>query len=83
MMPLRLLFVLGALAASSGARAASEAMAPVRVLALKAKTAHVQGIDTDGVHLWVTSVDRASSKGFLQEFAVADGDHGGEYRPAE
>jgi hypothetical protein len=33
----------------------------------------VQGIDTDGVHLWVTSVERATSKGFLQEFAVADG----------
>jgi len=46
---------------------------PVRVLALKARTAHVQGIDTDGVHLWVTSVERATRKGFLQEFAVSDG----------
>ena len=48
-------------------------MAPVSVLPLQAKTAHVQGIDTDGNHLWVTSVDRASRKGFLQEFAVSDG----------
>ena len=72
-MPLRLFFVLGALALSGGAQTIPEAMAPVRVLALRAKTAHVQGIDTDGVHLWVTSVDRASRKGFLQEFAVADG----------
>jgi hypothetical protein len=33
----------------------------------------VQGIDTDGVHLWVTSVDRAARKGYLQEFTVSDG----------
>lgn len=46
---------------------------PLRVLPLQAQTAHVQGIDTDGVHLWVTSVERASKKGFLQEFTVADG----------
>jgi len=49
------------------------ALIPVRELALRTKTAHVQGIDTDGVHLWVTSVERAARKGFLQEFAVADG----------
>jgi hypothetical protein len=48
-------------------------MTPRKVLALQGKTAHVQGIDTDGTHLWVTSVDRASRKGFLQEFAIADG----------
>ena len=48
-------------------------LAPVRVLPLRAKTAHVQGIDTDGLHLWVTSVERATRKGFLQEFAVGDG----------
>lgn len=46
---------------------------PERVLPLRAKTAHVQGIDTDGFHLWVTSVDTAARKGYLQEFAVADG----------
>ena len=64
-------------------------MVPVRVLALQAKTAHVQGIDTDGVHLWVTSVDRASRKGYLQEFTVADGrlersievQHGDRFHP--
>ena len=48
-------------------------MVPTRVLSLQANTAHVQGIDTDGAHLWVTSVDRATRKGFLQEFAVANG----------
>ncbi len=45
----------------------------VRTVALQTKTAHVQGIDTDGTHLWVTSVDRAARKGFLQQFAVSDG----------
>jgi hypothetical protein len=51
----------------------SAAQQPVRVLPLRGKTAHVQGIDTDGVHLWVTSVDRATRKGLPQEFTVADG----------
>jgi hypothetical protein len=46
---------------------------PARVLQLKATTAHVQGIDTDGTHLWLTSVDRGLRKGYLQQFAVADG----------
>jgi hypothetical protein len=64
------LFVLAALASTSAAQSVSE---PVRVLALQGRTAHVQGIDTDGVHLWVTSVDRATRKGWLQEFAVVDG----------
>jgi hypothetical protein len=39
----------------------------------QAATAHVQGIDTDGVTLWVTAVDRSARKAFLQEFAVVDG----------
>lgn len=73
-MRLRGLFPLfAALAITGAAQTAPEALKQVRVLPLQAKTAHVQGIDTDGVHLWVTSVDRASRKGFLQEFAVADG----------
>src|SRR5215467_5214925 len=67
------LTILAALPSGSTAQATPEAMAPVRVLVLQAKTAHVQGIDTDGVHLWVTSVDRATRMGFLQEFSVADG----------
>lgn len=69
-------FVLVALAGSTSGqvgRGAPEAMTPLKVLSLQAKTAHVQGIDIDGTHLWVTSVERASRKGFLQEFAVADG----------
>ncbi|HEU5021714.1 MAG TPA: DUF6454 family protein [Bryobacteraceae bacterium] len=44
-----------------------------KILELQPVTYHVQGIDTDGVHLWVTSVDKASRKGFLHEFRLADG----------
>jgi hypothetical protein len=43
------------------------------VLQLHGKTNHVQGIDTDGVHLWVTSVETAGRKGFLHEFLLDDG----------
>jgi hypothetical protein len=46
---------------------------PERVLALQGRTYHVQGIDTDGTQLWVTSVDSPTRKGFLQVFSVADG----------
>jgi hypothetical protein len=70
---LTVLLVLAALSLYSAAQTSPAAMAPVSVLTLQTKTAHVQGIDTDGNHLWVTSVDRASRKGFLQEFSVADG----------
>jgi hypothetical protein len=45
----------------------------VRVLALQGETNHVQGIDTDGVYLWLTSVDSAARKGYLREFRLADG----------
>ena len=67
------LTILGTLPSGGAAQSTSEAMAPVRVLSLQSKTAHVQGIDTDGIYLWVTSVDRALRKGYLQEFTVAGG----------
>lgn len=44
-----------------------------RVLTLEGVTHHVQGIDTDGEQLWVTAVDRPSSKGFLYEYSMQDG----------
>ncbi|HXE63309.1 MAG TPA: DUF6454 family protein [Bryobacteraceae bacterium] len=44
-----------------------------RILELQPTTHHVQGIDTDGVHLWVTSVDTAARKGFLHEFLLENG----------
>lgn len=46
---------------------------PVRALDLRAGTHHVQGIDTDGSKLWVSSVDPAARKGLLFEFALNDG----------
>jgi hypothetical protein len=49
------------------------AIEPSRVLELKGKTYHVQGIDLDGQRLWVTSVDSAAHKGYLHEFSLKDG----------
>jgi len=46
----------------------------VRVLELKAATQHVQGIDFNDRLLWVTSVDKANRKGWLQEFSLATGE---------
>src|SRR3954470_15013871 len=52
---------------------APEISKPVRQIALQGTTHHVQGIDTDGVTLWVTSVDRSVRKGYLMAFSVKDG----------
>lgn len=46
---------------------------PEKTLSLEGETNHVQGIDTDGTHLWVTSVDRPTRKGFLRTISLADG----------
>ena len=46
---------------------------PERILPLLGETNHVQGIDTDGTHLWVTSVDRPTRKGFLRIVSLVDG----------
>jgi Family of unknown function (DUF6454) len=45
----------------------------LRSLPLTGKTFHVQGIDTDGVHLWVSSVDSEAKKGFLHKFDFETG----------
>lgn len=68
-----LLPILLAVAALAQQGAPSTAPQPVRQLALWARTHHVQGIDSDGVTLWVTSVDRASKKGYLMAFSARDG----------
>jgi hypothetical protein len=44
-----------------------------RVMELKASTHHVQGVDTDSRHVWVTSVDTPGRKGYLQEFSRGSG----------
>lgn len=40
---------------------------------LRATLHHVQGIDTDGKHLWVSSVWKDQKKGFLSKFELASG----------
>ena len=47
--------------------------APAKVTTLQAITHHVQGIDTDGSRLWVTSVETTAKKGHLFAFSVSDG----------
>ena len=59
--------------ARAGASSGSSKLTTLRVIRLTSKTAHVQGIDTDGKRLWVTSVDRAVQKGWLQEFSLPEG----------
>jgi hypothetical protein len=45
----------------------------LRVIELKGRTFHVQGIEADDDRLWVTSVDRATESGYLHEFALPAG----------
>lgn len=47
----------------------------MRTTDLRGDTHHVQGIDFDERHVWVTSVDKAQRKGYLQEFSMASGEH--------
>lgn len=61
------------LALAASAFSALNSSAARRILELQPVTHHVQGIDTDGTHLWVTSVDTPTRKGFLHEFLLEDG----------
>ncbi len=47
---------------------------PVKITELSGDSYHVQGIDTDGKRLWVTSVDKDHQKGYLLEFSLATGE---------
>ena len=42
-------------------------------LSLKGELFHVQGVELDGKHIWVTSVDRRNDKGYIHEFDRATG----------
>ena len=42
-------------------------------LPLEGELFHVQGVDLDRRHIWVTSVDRANHRGFLHQFDRATG----------
>jgi Family of unknown function (DUF6454) len=44
-----------------------------RMVPLQGPTNHVQGIDSDGRSVWVTSVDSAHRKGYLREFSITSG----------
>jgi hypothetical protein len=46
----------------------------VRTTDLRSDTHHVQGIDFDELHVWVTSVDKTLRKGYLQEFSLTTGE---------
>jgi Family of unknown function (DUF6454) len=46
----------------------------LQTLELRGRVYHVQGIDLDDGRLWVTSVDSASRKGYLHEFALPSGE---------
>ncbi|MEI9974108.1 MAG: DUF6454 family protein [Ignavibacteriota bacterium] len=72
-MRLILLLLMPMAAAIGQTPAVLNAADAVRILELQGKTNHVQGIDTDGVHLWVSSVDSPGYKGYLQEFLLEDG----------
>jgi hypothetical protein len=62
-----------ALATTAASAQTLDSSAATKILELQPVTHHVQGIDTDGVHLWVTSVDTPTRKGFLHEFLLEDG----------
>jgi hypothetical protein len=46
----------------------------LRVIGLKGKTYHVQGIEADADRLWVTSVDKSTQSAWLQEFSLPEGE---------
>lgn len=43
------------------------------ILKLEGELFHVQGVDLDSRHIWVTSVDVANSKGYIHQFDRATG----------
>ncbi len=45
-----------------------------RVIELKGVTYHVQGVEFDKQHLWITSVDRSKRRGFLHQFSMMSGE---------
>ncbi len=61
------------LCASALAAASAPELKLVRITTLRGETHHVQGIEFDTSHVWVTSVDRARRRGYLEEFSLSDG----------
>jgi hypothetical protein len=46
----------------------------IGVVMLNERLEHVQGIDVDDTHVWVSSVDRATRKGWLRRFNLRTGE---------
>jgi hypothetical protein len=64
------------LTAATGQQLSAEAIEHAQLLGaldLKWELFHVQGVDLDGRHIWITSVDRENHKGYLHEFDQATG----------
>src|SRR5262252_4808828 len=72
MRPLHIALALGL---SATFAAAFSDLEMLRIVPLRTDTHHVQGIDSDGRRLWVTSVDKARQRGYLQEFMLVSGEH--------
>ncbi|HTP32274.1 MAG TPA: DUF6454 family protein [Candidatus Acidoferrales bacterium] len=78
---LLLLSLAAGAASQSSAQAIQDAatktsgLSPVKVTDLEGTTHHVQGIELDDSHLWVTSVDKDHHAGYLHEFSLAGGRH--------
>ncbi|MES2042270.1 MAG: DUF6454 family protein [Pseudomonadota bacterium] len=71
-----LLLLLLGLTAAAAQQSGSEAIEHtqlLRALRLEGEIFHVQGVDLDSRHIWVTSVDRDSRRGYLHEFDRATG----------
>ncbi len=66
--PSLLLSLTAAAAQQERKRPRSRARSSSDILALDGEVFHVQGVDLDSRHIWVTSVDRAGHKGYLHEF---------------
>src|ERR1700748_2803195 len=69
------LLLLG-LTAAAAQELSAEAIEHAQLLGalnLKGELFHVQGVDLDSRHIWVTSVDRENHKGYLHEFDRATG----------
>jgi hypothetical protein len=68
--------LMSSLAASAAAPAMPGAIEQAHLLgslSLKGQLFHVQGVELDEAHIWVTSVDREKGKGYIHEFERATG----------
>jgi len=70
---MRFLFLVCCLMVSALGSEPVELKTPEGIVELEGTLPHVQGIDIEGQSLWVTSVDRATKRGFLHLFNARTG----------